>query len=70
MFWWFQRGNQFLQYEAREVPTGAYELTVTTPDGTVRVEHFTDQTALKDRETALVRELEGEGWTGPHGWNV
>jgi hypothetical protein len=70
MFWWFKRGDQFLQYEARAVSTDAYELTVALPDGTVRVEHFTDQTALTDRQVALVRELEDEGWTGPHGWNL
>jgi len=26
MFWWFNRGDQFLRYESREVSTNAYEL--------------------------------------------
>ena len=70
MFWWFQRGERFLQCEAREVSADVYELILVRPDGTVQVERFTDQTALKDRQVALVRELEDEGWTGPHGWSV
>lgn len=70
MFWWFQRGKEFIRYEARELGKDAYELTVVMPDGTERVEHFTDQTALKDRQVTLTRELEAEGWSGPHGWNV
>jgi hypothetical protein len=40
------------------------------PDGTSRIERFTDQTALAERQAAIDRELEQEGWTGPHGWNV
>jgi hypothetical protein len=70
MFWWFQRSGEFLRYEARELATDAYELTVIMPDGTARVEQFTDQTALQERQVALSRELEDDGWTGPHGWNV
>jgi hypothetical protein len=48
----------------------AFELTVTMPDGTERVERFADQTAWADREAALRHNLESEGWTGPHGWNL
>ena len=53
MFWWFQRGGEFLQYEAREVAADAYELTVIMPDGTARIERFTDQTALQERQVTL-----------------
>jgi len=70
MFWWFKRGDQYLGYESREVAKDDYELTVRMPDGTERIEHFTDQGALADRQVALERELAGEGWTGPHGWNL
>jgi hypothetical protein len=70
MFWWFQRSGEFIQYEAREVSTNEYELTVLRPDGSTHVERFTDQTTLKDRQVAFARELEDQGWTGPHGWNL
>jgi hypothetical protein len=69
MFWWFHRGDEYMRYEAQEVPKDAFELTVVTPDGNVKVERFTDQGALKDRQVALGRQLEADGWTGPHGWN-
>lgn len=70
MFTWFRRDNEFIGYEAREVEAGQYELVVRMPDGTERVERFSDQQALTDRQLALQRELEVQGWTGPHGWNL
>ena len=70
MFTWFTRGKDFLRYEAREVSKGAYELTIVRADGAVNVEPFTDQHALNARQVALQQELEGQGWTGPHGWNL
>jgi hypothetical protein len=57
MFWWFQREDKFIRYEARKCANDVYELVELMPDGTERVERFTDETALKDRELALVREL-------------
>jgi hypothetical protein len=70
MFTWFQRGKEFLRYEVREVSKGVYDLTIMAADGEVRVERFTDQHALSHRQVALQQELEGQGWTGPHGWNL
>jgi hypothetical protein len=70
MFTWFRRDAEFLGYEARELSAGKYELVIRQPDGTERVEHFSDQNALTERQMELQRELEGEGWTGPHGWNL
>jgi len=65
-----QRGDQFLGYESREVSKDAYELTIRMPDGSERTEQFEDPTALHDRQVTLEHELAGDGWTGPHGWNV
>jgi len=70
MFTWFRRGGEFLRYEAREISRNAYELTILLADGTERVERFADQDALTHRQVALQQELEQQGWTGPHGWNV
>jgi len=70
MFTWFQRGDEYLRYEAREISSGDYELTILTSDGTETVERFADQEALSERQVALQRELEAEDWTGPHGWNL
>ncbi len=70
MFTWFRREAEYLGYEAREISAGAYELVVRQADGSERVEAFSDQHALTDRQVSLQRELEEQGWTGPHGWNV
>jgi hypothetical protein len=70
MFYWFQRGEQFLRYESREVSKGAYQLVVVMAGGSERVEHFTDGAALHARQVALQHELEDDGWNGPHGWNL
>lgn len=70
MFTWFRRGAQYLRYESREIAAGIYELTIHSHDGTERVERFSDQDALHTRQLALQRELEAEGWSGPHGWNI
>jgi hypothetical protein len=70
MFTWFKRNAEFLGYEARQISANLYELVVRLADGTERVEQFDGQTALTERQLALQRELEEEGWTGPHGWNM
>ena len=70
MFVWFQKGGDFLRYEARDLPNGRYELRIVEPDGTERTETFTDSTALNKRQIDLERELAAAGWTGPHGWNL
>jgi len=70
VFWWFQRGGQYLRYETRETQTGRFELRVISPDGAERVEIFTDSSDLTKRQLAFERDLATDGWTGPHGWNL
>jgi hypothetical protein len=70
MFTWFRRDDKFIGYEAREISAGEFELVVRQPDGTEQVERFSDQHALSERQLGLQRELEEQGWTGPHGWNL
>jgi hypothetical protein len=70
MFWWFKRGNDFVRYESREVKPGAYELRFVDTDGSERVETFTDERRLEERQRELEKSLASDGWTGPHGWNL
>lgn len=70
LFWWFERGGQFLRYESRHTQEGAFELRVTNPDGTERTETFDNGDALARRQLALEEELVALGWNGPHGWNL
>jgi hypothetical protein len=69
MFTWFRRNAAFVGYE-RERSRRALTLVIRQPDGTERIEKFSNQEALLERQLALPREREAEGWTGPHGWNL
>jgi len=70
VFYWFKRGDAFVQYDVREVSPTRYELTFIGPDGVECVEHYDTPDALHLRQRALESELAAEGWVGPHGWNV
>ena len=68
MFWWFERSGAYLRCEVLELSESSYELRVVHPDGSVRVEVFTDARDLAKRQAEVEGELRGDGWTGPHGW--
>jgi hypothetical protein len=70
MFYWFKRGDESVQHEAREVSPIRFELTVIGPTGVTHVEHFETADAMYQRQVALERELLTRGWTGPHGWHI
>jgi hypothetical protein len=68
VFWWFERGGNYLRCEAQQMSTGGYELRIVTPDGAEHVEHFSDSQDLTKRQHDVIDEITAEGWTGPHGW--
>lgn len=70
LFWWFERNGTYLRCQALDSPGGGYELRISNPDGTERVEHFPDSADLTRRQRAVEDELAAEGWSGPHGWNL
>lgn len=70
MFWWFERKGKYLRYEAREGPSGTYELCVIDAEGSEHVERFSDSADLAKRQLEFERQIAAQGWTGPHGWNV
>ena len=70
MFYWFKRGDAFVQYDVRQVSATRYELTFVGPDGVECVERYDTWDALHARQLALDCELAAEGWVGPHGWSV
>ena len=70
VFYWFKRGDAFVQYDVRQVSATRYELTFIGPDGVERVERYDTPDALHQRQRTLDSELTAEGWVGPHGWNV
>jgi hypothetical protein len=67
MIWFFERKGTYVRCETRKTAAGGYELVITEPDGTERIESFEDSADLARRQIQLERTLGTEGWTGPHG---
>jgi hypothetical protein len=67
VFWWFQRSGDYIRCEAGPHPGGGYQLRIIEPDGTERVERFTDPAALAARQNVVEADLIAGGWSGPHG---
>ncbi|MGE5244098.1 MAG: hypothetical protein ACM3SQ_07715 [Betaproteobacteria bacterium] len=66
MVWFFERKGEYLRCETRQVD-GGFELVITEPGGTERVERFDDSAAMARRQVELERGLTGNGWSGPYG---
>ncbi len=67
MIWFFEKKGQYVRCETRKAVDGAYELVITLPDGSERVERFEDSAELAKRQVALEHGYTTDGWTGPHG---
>ena len=68
MLWTFERGGEHLRCEIRREGAGpGYELIVTNPDGSQRMERFEDTNALIKRTLELQSELIEAGWRSPKG---
>ena len=66
MLWIFQREQEQLRCEIRRGSEGpGFELIVTSPDGSQRMERFDDTNALIRRSFDLQRELIESGWRAP-----
>jgi hypothetical protein len=66
MMWVFERADQRLRCEIRREGSGAgYELIVTNPDGSQRMERFDETSALIKRSLDLQLELIEAGWRAP-----
>ena len=67
MFYFFQKGRDYLRCEIRARNDGSYDLLIEEPDAVERVEHFpTPQTAHR-RWEELQKRFTGDGWFGPYG---
>jgi hypothetical protein len=64
MLWFFERGDQRLQFEMRPAADGTgFELVWQTPDGETHLEQSEDPAVLTDRRMELETTLKHEGWT-------
>ena len=67
VFYFFQRGPDFVRCEISGDQKTGYRVIVTQPDGTERLESFTTSDAAHARWLEIQEELKNEGWWGPHG---
>ena len=66
VIWFYVREDNHLRCEVREHPGGdLFELVVTEPDGTERIEQFEDSASLNQRARELEQHWHDKGWDGP-----
>jgi hypothetical protein len=61
MIWVFAKGQQKRSCEAREAMLW-YEIVVTEPDGSVRVERYTERAGMMRRQHELLCAWKAQGW--------
>jgi len=61
MTWLFSKGRERMSCEAREAMLW-YELVVTSPDGVVRVERYTERAGMLRRQHELLCAWKAQGW--------
>ena len=57
----FTKGKQRMSCEVREAMLW-YELVITSPDGTVRVERYTERAGMLRRQHELLCAWKAQGW--------
>jgi hypothetical protein len=68
MFYFFNRGSDYLRCEIREAAQGnGYEVVVTEPGKPERVESFATSDEAHAYWMRLQQDLLRDGWWGPHG---
>jgi hypothetical protein len=71
MVWFYERQGSFIRCETRDAANGpGFELVIIQPDGSERVEHYTDSATLTRRQEELQSSLTHDGWTGPFGRTI
>ena len=67
MFYFFQRGADFVRCEISGDDKLGYKITITEPDGNERTELLDSSDAAHARWLEIQERFKGEGWWGPHG---
>jgi hypothetical protein len=67
VFYFFQRGEEFLQCEIRGDDATGYEIVITEPKRPERRESFPTSHEAYARWVQLQDSLVSAGWWGPHG---
>ena len=67
MFYFFQKGNEYLRCEIQGRTDGSADLLITERDTPERVEHYSTSQLAEKRWTELQERFKGDGWAGPFG---
>lgn len=67
MFYFFQKGNDYLRCEIRGRGDGSYELLIDEPETAQRIEQFATPQQANRRWEELQKRFSGDGWFGPFG---
>jgi hypothetical protein len=67
MFYFFQKGRDYLRCELRARDDGSYELLIEEPQAAERVELFSSSQQAHRRWEELQKRFAGDGWFGPYG---
>jgi hypothetical protein len=67
MFYFFQKGPDYLRCELRGRDDGTYELGIQEPGMAERVERFQSSQDAQRRWEELQKRFVGDGWFGPYG---
>ena len=67
MFYFFQRGAEFVRCEINGDDESGYRVTITEPGGTERTETFATSDAAHARWLEIQESYRNDGWWGPHG---
>ena len=67
MFYFFQKGREYMRCEIQSRMDGTFELLITGPEKVERTENYLTSQQAEKRWNELQAEFSTQGWTGPFG---
>jgi hypothetical protein len=67
MFYFFQKGPDYLRCEIQALADGSFELLITDPHTVPRTEKYATSQQANKRWAELQAKFKEDGWTGPFG---
>ena len=67
MFYFFQRGTDYVRCEITGDDASGYRITITEPGQQERIETFATSDQAHARWLEIQERYKSEGWWGPHG---
>ena len=67
MFYFFQKGKDYIRCELRDGQAGTFEIVVTEANGLERIERYPNSDEAHERWDHLQKRFSSDGWFGPFG---